>query len=106
MASALSLARLPGPFGVPLVHRNRPSADVLRSLREKGSTVPLATCEVEDTFALDQGPSEEVPVIVLIDDLEVPGPRYAALAGPLDEAIGSTIRLIGLHVRNLQDPER
>jgi len=45
-------------------------------------------------------------VIVLIDDLEVPGPRYAALAGPLDEAIGSTIRLIGLHVRNLQDSER
>jgi len=82
-------------------HRGRvdlQSDDVLRSLREKGSTVPLATCEVEDTFALDQGPSEEVPVIVLIDDLEVPG--------PLDEAIGSTIRLIGLHVRNLQDPER
>jgi len=79
---------------------------VLRSLREKGSTVPLATCEVEDTFALDQGPSEEVAVVVLVDDLEVTGPRHTPLTGPFDEPIGSTIRLIELHVRNLQDPEK
>jgi len=62
--------------------------------------------QVEDAVPLDQELSQEVPVVVLIGDLDVLRPRDAALTGPPNEAIGSMIRQIGLHLRDLQDPER
>ena len=44
-------------------------------VREEGGTESLAAPEVENPTALDEGLRPQVPVVVLVDDLDVGRPR-------------------------------
>jgi len=68
-----------------------------RALREQGSPVPLTAGEVKHPLALDQRTGKQIPVIVLVDDLKVPGPGDAAFTGPLDQTIRPEARLVIAH---------
>jgi hypothetical protein len=79
-----------GVVGAGVLHGLRIDVDadhVAGSGREQGGSEALSASEVQHPRASGEASGQRVPVVVLVDDLQVVRPRHATFAGPLDAAI-------------------
>ena len=84
------LQLVPGIVGAGVFHGLRIDVDayhVAGSGDEQSGSEALPASEVQHPRASGEPSGQCVPVVVLVDDLQIVGPRHATFAGPLDAAI-------------------